>query len=492
MRLKGLIVGAVAAMASGRLFGGILQAAQDVEDATAAFTPLLGSMERATELVARLNKEAATTPYQFDGISEVAKQLLPVMNGSIEDTAATFRMLGDTAGGNIEKLSSITRGYTKALLKGKPDMESLNMIAEAGVPIFTEMANSMGITVEKLFELSKQGNLTKDDLTGAFKRMTSDGGLFFKGMEIASQTLSGIFSTLKDNVKMAAANIGSALLPIIKKLAQGAIQIVGKISDWITANKELIGQKIEKVFQVVVDVGGRLWETLKKIWEAVGPIVISVGKGLFDAFKTIIGPVQDVIGQFSEMFNLLDMGPGKVNLLGKAFESLAGFLGTTVATVLTVVAGALDIIITQIQIVAKGLSSFKDILKGDKASAAAKGMEMNEMFKGMVEREGSRGKAIGGLWENYYTKALTASEQTRPNIQTSGFMPPITPGAAAATPPMVSSPGTESRQLIENKSTVEVTFPSLPPGTTITQKGHAPGVNLNYGYGKASLAGAAH
>jgi len=111
--------------------------ASKIEDATAAFTPLMGSVERANKLVAELNKTAASTPFQFENISAAAKQLLPVMNQDIERTIKTFRMLGDTAGGNAQKLDSITRGFTKSLLKGKVDMESLNMIAEAGVPIYS-------------------------------------------------------------------------------------------------------------------------------------------------------------------------------------------------------------------------------------------------------------------------------------------------------------------------------------------------------------------
>ena len=61
-----------------------------IKDSEAAFTPLMGSASKASELVKRLNKEAATTPFQFEGISSVAKQLLPVMNGSVSYTHLTL------------------------------------------------------------------------------------------------------------------------------------------------------------------------------------------------------------------------------------------------------------------------------------------------------------------------------------------------------------------------------------------------------------------
>lgn len=251
MRRAAMIGGA--ALVGGLGFGlrEIVNQASKIEDATAGFTPLMGSVEKATELVNRLNQEAATTPFQFEGIAGIAKQLLPVMSGSIEDTANTFRMLGDTAGGNMQKLESITRGYTKALLKGKPDMEALNMIAEAGVPIFSEMAKSMGIAQEDLFELSKQGKLTNDDLTKAFKQMTLEGGIFFKGMEIASATMTGKISTLKDNIALTAAAIGKNLLPYIKPLIDRGIEIAQIVKQWVENNDELIGQYINKFVKAI-------------------------------------------------------------------------------------------------------------------------------------------------------------------------------------------------------------------------------------------------
>ena len=244
----GLVGGLAAAGAA--IFGFVKQASK-IENAVAAFQPLLGSVDKAKQLVQRLNEEAATTPFQFEGIAKISQQLLPVMNSSIEDTIDTFRMLGDTAGGNMQKLESITRGFSKALLKGKPDLESLNIIAEAGVPIFTEMAKSMGISKEQIFELSKQGKLTNKDLTNAFRRMTSSGGIFFKGMEIASLTLSGRFSTLKDRIALTAAELGTVLLPFIKELVDKAIEAADKIKVWITANKDLIKTKVEQTIDKI-------------------------------------------------------------------------------------------------------------------------------------------------------------------------------------------------------------------------------------------------
>jgi hypothetical protein len=41
----------------------------------------------------------------------------------------------------------------------------------------------------------------------------------------------------------------------------------------------------------------------------------------------------------------------------------------------------------------------------------------------------------------------------------------------------------ESRSTTENRSTVDVNFNNTPQGTTIRQRGRAPGLQLNTGYG---------
>ena len=266
-------LGAVAAGSIAASVGLLVREFSKIENAQAAFTPLLGSAEKAKQAVDAINETAATTPFQFENLAGAVNQLLPVMNGNIENTIKTVRMLGDTAGGNAQKLDSITRGYTKAMLKGKVDMESLNMIAEAGVPIFSELAESMGIKVNQaFFKMISAGKVTTTQLNKAFEKMTGKGGKFFNGMEIASQTTSGIFSTLKDNISLAAAEIGSILAPTIKDLLKQAIEVAKVVREWVKANRELINikflefiEQIKSGFKALV----RLFEWVGKNKETI-------------------------------------------------------------------------------------------------------------------------------------------------------------------------------------------------------------------------------
>ena len=365
---------------------GFIKQASLIEDATAAFTPLLGGAKRAEELVAKLNKTAASTPFQFETLSKAAGQLLPVMNGDIENTIKTMRMMGDTAGGNAQKLESITRGFTKAMLKGKVDMESLNMIAEAGVPIFTELAESMGTEVNAaFFKMISAGKVATTDLTKAFEKMTSKGGVFFGGMEIASRTQSGLWSTLKDNISLTAAAIGQQILPISKQYTAEAIKIASGMREWVQGNKELIRQRLGEAIAFIKDNMSNFLQVGRGVATILGVIVASslavktamlattivtkgwaVGmfalKGIMLGFNVAMGVAKIAMAAFNVVMGLNPVGAivlavtaliGLGVLLIKNWDSIVAKI-TTSASIIT---GVLETIASPFRDIFEGLGS---------------------------------------------------------------------------------------------------------------------------------------
>jgi len=292
-----------------------------IEDAEAAFTPLMGGAKRAKELVDALNETSASTPFQFENLADTANQLLPIMNGNIEKTIKTIRMLGDTSGGNAQKLDSITRGFTKAMLKGKVDLESLNMIGEAGVPIFQQLASVMGTEVnESFFKMISAGKVTTQQLTKAFEKMTSEGGIFFGGMEIASKTTSGLWSTLKDNISLTAAEIGSVLSPVVKDLLGNSISIAQKVRDWVKANKELISEKFLKFVESIKTTTKTLIDNIIALNEKN-----DILKSFTDAFESLVS-VFSFLGKHGKTIAILTAAILGLNLALKAVSITLGII----------------------------------------------------------------------------------------------------------------------------------------------------------------------
>lgn len=243
---KGL-VGSVGLATTG--IGLLVKEASKIEDVQASFTPMLGSVERANKLVEMLNQTAATTPFQLENIAESATQLLPAMNGDLENTVKTFRMLGDTAGGNAEKLSRISAVYSRVLLKNKLETGDLNILTERGIPIYAELSKSMGVTIAEMSKMASQGKITGADLTKAFENMTQEGGVFFRGMEIASETFTGRLSTLKDNIALTGATLGQIFLPKVKEVIMQLTTVAQKVRSWAEANQDLLLEKMDNMIR---------------------------------------------------------------------------------------------------------------------------------------------------------------------------------------------------------------------------------------------------
>lgn len=324
-----------------------------VEDAEAAFTPILGGADRARKLVDELNNTAASTPFQFENLAGAASQLLPVMNGDIENTIRTMRMLGDTAGGNAQKLDSITRGYTKAMLKGKVDMESLNMIAEAGVPIFQDLADVMGMkTGEKFFKTISSGKVTTDQLTKAFEKLTGEGGKFFQGMEIASRTTSGLWSTFKDNISLTAAELGGAIAPVVKDVIVQMTELAKRIRVLVGENRELIAQKVGDFFKFITENAGGILKTIKYVGIAIGVLL------------TLVTILKIVIGVMTVVNLVMSLNPIGLIVIGVA-ALIAGFTALVV-WIDDVVAGfdsmpvVIQAILAPIEILVRAIKFVKD------------------------------------------------------------------------------------------------------------------------------------
>lgn len=255
-----------------------------IEDAEAAFTPLMGGAERARAMVEALNKTAATTPFQFENLASVANRMLPSLGGDIDKTIAKVRMLGDTAGGSADKMDRIANAYAKALGSGKVDLEILKQIGDAGVPIFQQLADTIGVSVPKLYKLISAGKVTEKQLTATFERMTSEGGVFYRGMEIASRTTSGLWSTMMDNISQSAAAIGKVLAPTINELINEVTTVAARVKDWATANHDMLRARVveyvEKIKAGIIALGkGLAWlwrhrETVAKVAATVATLVV--------------------------------------------------------------------------------------------------------------------------------------------------------------------------------------------------------------------------
>ena len=329
--------GLMAVVAAGVLLAGsMLKAASGIENAAAAFRPMLGSLMKANALVGLINETAAKTPFQFEAIATSVKQLLPAVKGNMLGVIKTFRMLGDVSSGNAQRLDSVTRAYTKSMLRGQVDMRSLNMIARAGVPIFSELSETMGVTVKELFKLSRAGEISSTDLTAAFQRMTSKGGMFFEGMKIASLTLSGRISTLKDNIMLLGVNLGNVLLPAAKAFVETALEIVGYLRE-ITQNSLTARIAVDLLAASFLLAGGGLTYL----------ILVAKGAAIIEALTLAFWGLNAAM--YANPFGMVVAGLAAITVAAAVIVRNWTFLGVKMASTLDLVQLKADIFVAEMK-----------------------------------------------------------------------------------------------------------------------------------------------
>lgn len=178
-------------------FQGALESSGKMEMIKANLETVMGSAELASATFQKLKDFAARTPFEISGISESAI-MLKQSGVAAGDLIGTLQMLGDAAGGSQEKLNRIALNYAQIQSLGKAATMDIKQFAMAGLPIYQALAEVTGKNGAALEDMMSSGKITEDVIVEAFKRMTSEGGVFFDGMARGADTLDGKFSTLKD------------------------------------------------------------------------------------------------------------------------------------------------------------------------------------------------------------------------------------------------------------------------------------------------------
>ena len=219
--------------------GFAVKMAADAEQMRTAFGTMLQSAEAGSRLFQDLKKFAASTPLQLTDLTSAARTLLQfgIAGDQVIDT---LRMLGDAAGGNAQNLQSMALAFGQISSAGKMQGGDLMQLINAGFNPLNEIAKKTGESMAELRDRMSKGKIGIDEVREAFRAATGPGGQFFQMMEKQSETLTGKFSTLRDNVGQLAESIGDVVVPALKRIVAVAADIVQWFQQISMATKQNI------------------------------------------------------------------------------------------------------------------------------------------------------------------------------------------------------------------------------------------------------------
>lgn len=282
-KMKTLITGFIAAYGGKKLCELLIGSNDEMEQYTTSLEVMLGSASKASAMIEKMRDFAAKTPLTLENVISGGSLLMSygVDESNLIDT---MTKLGDLARGNAEKMDRITLAYGQMLAKGKVTGEELMQMAEAGVPLQTALAESIGVTGEEFSKMVSAGKVGIDDLNKAITGLTTGNGKFAGMMEKQSQTMHGMLSTLLDNLSEFMRKMGEGAFGEVKSALQEASDLLaeweedGTLDRWAQGVGVLLKNLIAFLKQAI-SVGLDFKEAIIAGAVALGTFKIAIGIG---------------------------------------------------------------------------------------------------------------------------------------------------------------------------------------------------------------------
>lgn len=219
-----------------QLIGTMIQTRGEFQQTEMAFDTMLGDTQKSQELVTQLINTAAKTPFDMQGITNGAKQLL-AYGTSADEVNDTLVRLGDIAAGLSLPLGDLVYLYGTTMTQGRMYTQDLRQFMGRGIPLAAELAKQFGVAESQVGKLVTDGKVGADQVKKAIESMTSEGGRFGGLMEKQSATFVGRISNIEDAVSQMFNEMGKSQEGVINE----GIDLVGNlVENWQTVGKVIL------------------------------------------------------------------------------------------------------------------------------------------------------------------------------------------------------------------------------------------------------------
>jgi len=191
-------------------------------------------------------------------------------NIALQDVVATTKMLGDVSAGsgaNLEQLAVVygqVAGATK--LQGQDAMQFISN----GIPIWALLQKTTGKTIEQLKKMGSDGDISFSLVNQALAQATQKTGMYFQATDKLSKSLNGMFSTLKDNINLAFAELGTEIVKVAD--LKNLVTQIGLLANNITQAFKGLSPEMKKL----IVYGGMFLTALLPIGLALGGFLVAL------------------------------------------------------------------------------------------------------------------------------------------------------------------------------------------------------------------------
>lgn len=305
----GAILGGAFAALKGAASG--ISLAAELEQTSVAFETMLGSATAAKSLMEGLQTLAASTPFEFPEIAGAAKRLLAFGVGA-DQMSTKLTMLGDIAAGTGKPLNELAAIYGKIKSRGQLTGETLNQLAESGLPIYRSLAKELGVAESQVAALVSAGKVGFPQVDKALAGLTGTGGQFSGMMAKQSQTLAGLWSTLTDNIGMGLAGLVTTIVDAfgLKDGLKALVAGTGSIGAWLNAAVksyapifisfargawDAISGAFSRIYAFVVPIVSAIGDFIARNWQSALSTTTALWTAMYGVIKSVAGVVWSAV-----------------------------------------------------------------------------------------------------------------------------------------------------------------------------------------------------
>lgn len=335
------------------------------ENTRTAFEVLLGSGEKAEQMLKDIYDFAQGSPLSYQSYLEAGKQLV-AMGTAANDVIPYLEKMTNAAiatGKGEAGLDTLAIAIGRMSTKGKVSLEELNRLTEMGIPAVKILGNAYGMTSAQLFEAMKKGEILTesfDKLSASERKLYEEKGFvgnalekLLEGMENGTTGANGLTASYGglaakmegtltgaiDTVKARFRDMSTVLFdsenayPVLTELLNNfseALKVIPtllkKFTEAVAPALSFVNEKIKEFTEFVKNADTSQLERISQIilgLVTIGPALLIVGKLLI-----FLGQLSKAIGILAGAFEWLVPAITAVTSIG--FLPLVGIIAAVV------------------------------------------------------------------------------------------------------------------------------------------------------------------
>ena len=329
----------------GLVLQGGFDRAMNIEQAQFKLKGLGHDAESVDKIMQNALASVKGTAYGLGDATTVAAGLVAAGVEAGDGLERALKLVADASAISGRSMDEMGMIFNKIAASGKMSANEMNQLMKAGIPIQQLLADTMGVSAEKVRELVSDGKVGMAEFQDAIE----------KGMGGAALAVGQTFQGSVDNFKAAFSRIGAGFItPFTQALTPAIGLVTGIIDDIAKGSTENIQQKAGEL-------GGHLQKAVTGLIDNISPLLKTamavlpeVLAALVPAFKEVLplltSTVTDLFGQLLQMLATL-----LPELLPVVVDAVMVIVGALIDNLPLLISAAVGIVTALVQGIAKAL-----------------------------------------------------------------------------------------------------------------------------------------